>query len=77
MKTPDSTNHALAEIAFALGYHEWPLLRRIALTIATRQMWELHNHGHFQAGAAHLSRICRRFRLGNYREACRQHLNNI
>lgn len=77
MKTPDQINPALAEIALALGYHGWPLLRRIALAIATRQMWELHNNGHFEAGAAYLSRICRRFRLGDYREACRQHLNNI
>lgn len=73
----DNINPKLAEIAFALGFHRWPLLRRIALTVATRQMWELHENGHFEAGAAYLTKICRRFRLGNYREACRQHLNNI
>ena len=75
--TRDTINPELAKIAFALGFHRWPLLRRIALTIATRQMWELHENGHFQAGAAYLGKICRRFRLGDYREACRQHLKNF
>lgn len=75
--THDTINPELAEIAFALGFHRWPLLRRIALTIATRQMWELHENGHFEAGAKYLNKICRRFRLGDYREACRQHLDNI
>ena len=78
MSTPhDATNNLLAEIAFALGYSKWPLLRRVALSVATRQMWELHEHGNFQRGTEYLNKLCCRFKLGDYREAARQHLNNI
>jgi hypothetical protein len=76
-KTEDEINANLGEIAKALGYNQWPLIRRIALTVVTRQMWELHRYGYFMRGAESLARICRRFRLGNYREASRQYLNNI
>lgn len=46
-----------AKIAFALGARNWPHLRQIALSIATKQIFELHKYGRFPAGMQLLDKI--------------------
>lgn len=55
-----------ATIAFALNAHNWPHLRQIALSIATKQIMELHQYGRFPAGMRLLDRVSKRWKLGNY-----------
>ncbi len=62
-----------AKIAFALGARNWPHLRQIALSIATRQIMELHQHGRFPAGMELLDRVSKRWKLGDYVCAMRAH----
>lgn len=55
-----------AKIAFALNAHKWSSLRQIALSIATKQIMELHKYGRFPAGMSLLDRISRRWKLGDF-----------
>ena len=62
-----------AKIAFALGARNWPHLRQIALSITTKQIFELHKYGRFPAGMQLLDRVSKRWKLGNYVSAMTAH----
>lgn len=62
-----------AKIAFALGAHKWPHLRQIALSIAAKQIMELHQYGRFKAGMDLLDRVSKRWKLGNFVSAMQAH----
>jgi hypothetical protein len=62
-----------ATIAFALGARNWSHLRQIALSIATKQIMELHQYGRFSAGMELLNRVSKRWKLGNYVCAMQAH----
>ena len=55
-----------AKIAFALNAHKWPTLRQIALSIAAKQIMELHKYGRFPAGIDLLDRVSKRWKLGDF-----------
>jgi hypothetical protein len=62
-----------AKIAFALNAHKWPHLRQIALSIAAKQIMELHQYGRFPAGMSLLDRVSKRWKLGNFVSAMMAH----
>jgi len=62
-----------AKIFFALGADKWPKLRQIALSVAARQIMELHQYGRFKAGINTLDRLSARWKLGNFVCAMQAH----
>jgi hypothetical protein len=70
----DEINMELGKVLLALGYDNWPLIRRIAACVATRYMWEVHEYGRIEGSWPHLVKLSKRFRLGTYMECAGQWL---
>lgn len=62
-----------AQIALAFGADKWPQLRQIALSIVSKQVLELHQHGRFEPGMRLLGRVSKRWRLGDFVSAMSAH----
>lgn len=55
-----------AQIYLALNLDKASALRQIAATVVTRYWMELHHYGEVKDTCDEITRICKRFKLGDY-----------
>lgn len=54
------------EIFIALGLDKAPALRKIAVTVCSRYWFEMVRYGEFEENCKEITRLVKRFRLGDY-----------